>query len=54
MPPTTVDKLGTALRPDPDWVSASAALREDADAALPGLPPDEPDADVVDGGQVAA
>jgi hypothetical protein len=48
--PTTVDKLGTAFRPDPDWISASAALREDADAPLPGLAED----DVVDSKQVAA
>jgi hypothetical protein len=48
--PTTVDKLGTAFRPDPDWLSATAALREDADTPLPGLPDDV----VVDGEQAAA
>jgi hypothetical protein len=48
--PTTVDKIGTAFRPDPDRLSASAALHEDADAPLPGLPQD----DVVDGKQVVA
>lgn len=35
---------------DPTWLAAIAALREDADALLPGLPPDDPD-EAGDGGE---
>jgi hypothetical protein len=38
----------SAFAPDPTWVAALAALREDADALFPGLPPDE-DPDAGDG-----
>lgn len=39
--PTSIDK--TAFRPDPGWLNAIAALREDADSVLPGLPGAEDD-----------
>ena len=48
--PTTVDKLGTAFRPI--RIGSEPCLHC---ARMPtSLPPDEPDADVVDGEQVAA
>jgi hypothetical protein len=43
-----------AFRHDPEWVAALAALREVADAALPGLPPDEPEPDDAGDSRAAA
>jgi len=40
--PVPIDRV--AFRPDPGWLSALAALREDADAAFPPLPEPAPEA----------
>ena len=37
-PLSTMDKIGVPVPADPAWAVALAALRADADAALPDLP----------------